>query len=88
LDIIFEGSEDDSIGVETCRGLLVASRGHFSSRSPYHSGLPQVPFPKHFCWQNGTMVLYWHKMERWCCTDTKWNDGVVLTQNGTMMLYW
>ena len=40
------------------RGLLVASRGHFSGRSPCHSGLPEVPFPKHFCWQNGTKVLY------------------------------
>jgi hypothetical protein len=28
------------------RGLLVACCGHFSGRSPCHSGIPQVPVPK------------------------------------------
>ena len=53
-------------GLFTVR-ILVASSGHFSDRSPFHSVLLQVPFPKHFAdtkWndgvvlkQNGTMVL-------------------------------
>jgi len=39
--------------------VLVASRAHFSGRSPCHSGLPQVPF------QN----IFDDKMEGWCCTN-------------------
>ena len=39
--------------------VLAASRGHFSGRSPCHSELPQVPFPKILLtkWNNG-VVLY------------------------------
>jgi len=40
---------------------LVASRGHFSGRSPCHSGIPQVSFPKMFA----------DKMEICCCTNKK-----------------
>jgi hypothetical protein len=37
--------------------MLVASRGQLSGRSPRHSRLPQVPFPKNNFWQNRTMVF-------------------------------
>ena len=40
--------------------VLVASRGHFSGRSPCHSGFPQVPFKKNA-----------DETERWCCTNKK-----------------
>jgi len=41
--------------------VLVVSRGLFSGRSPCHSGLPQVSFPKSFA----------DKMERWFCSNKK-----------------
>jgi hypothetical protein len=43
--------------LELHRGLLVASRGYFSGRSPCQSGPPKFPFPKSFCLQNRTMVF-------------------------------
>jgi hypothetical protein len=47
------------LGLAAARGLIVASRGHFSGRSLCHSGLPQVPFPKRFLltkWNDGVAV--------------------------------
>ena len=61
--------------------VLVASRGHFSGRSPCHSGLPQVPFLKIFA----------DKIERLCCANKnckcyiKCNESPEISGEGNVM---